>query len=326
MTVVNSRQSVLLNTTVPTLRATMQLQPYSLIPPAIKTLILINVAVLAIEVLFLSNIPFQGLTAERWFTYYFSLMPSDSSMFYPYWQLITYQFMHDGFMHLFFNMLALWMFGSELEQVWGSRKFIIFYLISGIGAGILHTIIGSDIPTVGASGSIMGILVGFAMMFPNRPIYMFPFFIPIKAKYFVMIYAAIDLFSGMSSTGSGIAHFAHLGGAITGFLLMQFGDRIGLFKSVERLTNTFNERSSQSSFSFPSGEKKPAQYREPTRYIPSDNDNRHKMSHIGTFFINGERVTQEMVDAILDKIASSGYSSLTDRERTILDEVSRRIG
>lgn len=324
MTLAVSRHYVLL--TFQTLRATMQLQPYSLIPPAIKTLIIINVAVLAFELLFLSDKTFLGYSAERWFTYYFGLMPVGSDTFYPYWQLITYQFMHDGFFHLFFNMLALWMFGAELEQVWGSRKFLIFYLISGIGGGLVNLLVGSYAPTVGASGSIMGILVGFAMMFPNRPIFMFPFFIPIPAKYFVMIFAAIDLISGMSATGSGIAHFAHLGGALTGFLLMKFGDRIGLFSSVERISNSFNERSSQSSFSFPSGEKKTAQYKEPTRYIPSDNDNRHKMSHIGTFFINGERVTQEMVDVILDKIVSSGYPSLTDREKNILDEVSKRIG
>src|SRR6202008_2569552 len=139
--------------------------------------------------------------------------------FYP-WQLFTYMFMHGGLMHLLFNMFALWMFGMELENTWGSRKFMLYYLICGVGAGLSNLFIGPLFgpagPTVGASGAIYGVLIAFGMMFPDRPIFVY-FLLPIRARYFVLIYITLEVYAGITGTADGIAHFAHLGGAAVGF-------------------------------------------------------------------------------------------------------------
>jgi membrane associated rhomboid family serine protease len=186
-----------------------------------------------------------------------------SPLFKPY-QIITYMFMHATFMHLFFNMFALWMFGYILENVWGPKKFLIYYMVTGIGAIMIQMLVnyiqisyleasmsGEQISmvlnegfkaiqenknfldpsmaelnallntsTIGASGSVFGILLAFGMMFPNTMIYVY-FAIPIKAKWFVMIYGAIELISGVANTsGDNVAHFAHLGGMLFGFILI----------------------------------------------------------------------------------------------------------
>ncbi|MFY9311307.1 MAG: rhomboid family intramembrane serine protease [Bacteroidia bacterium] len=173
-----------------------------------------------------------------------------SESFRPY-QLITYMFMHGNFMHLFFNMFALWMFGNTLENVWGPKRFLTYYLLTGIGAAICHyTIVhfemqhamdlinSSGLPleeavmmqrdvmnapvVVGASGSVFGILLAFGMMFPNTLLYIY-FAIPIKAKWFVMLYGAAELFSGLKGApGDNVAHFAHLGGMLFGFILIKY--------------------------------------------------------------------------------------------------------
>lgn len=159
-------------------------------------------------------------------------------------------FMHGGFTHLFFNMFALWMFGRILEQVWGPKRFLFYYLVCGIGAGFIQEIVQyvhyemvlsaytsvntgySVIPmgeylnmmtTVGASGAIYAILLGFGMLFPNQPLFIFPLPFPIKAKYFVIGYALIELYAGFANNpGDNVAHFAHLGGMIFGFILIMY--------------------------------------------------------------------------------------------------------
>lgn len=136
------------------------------------------------------------------------------------WQLVTYMFMHGGFDHLFFNMFALWMFGYVLENFWGWKRFLIYYLVCGIGAGLLNLLIPGWGLTVGASGAVYGILLAFGMMFPNERIYLY-FLMPIKAKWFVIGYAAIELFEGLFRM-DGIAHFAHLGGMLFGLLLILY--------------------------------------------------------------------------------------------------------
>jgi membrane associated rhomboid family serine protease len=142
--------------------------------------------------------------------------------FWP-WQLITYSFLHGGFGHLFFNMFALWMFGVQIENTWGSRRFAIFYFVCVIGAAISQLIVswGVPVPTLGASGGVFGILLAFGMMFPNQPIYLY-FLFPIKAKWFVIGYGLIELWAGVSGAQPGVANFAHLGGMLFGFLLIQY--------------------------------------------------------------------------------------------------------
>lgn len=145
------------------------------------------------------------------------------------WQPVTYLFLHDtgGFSHLLFNMLALWMFGTELERTWGSRFFTRYYLITGIGAAVttlLVSLVSSDVYyslTVGASGAIYGLLLAWAMYFPNRTIY-FYFLFPIPARVFVMIVGAIALLSSFGGTGGGVAHATHLGGLVVGYLYLTF--------------------------------------------------------------------------------------------------------
>lgn len=181
-------------------------------------------------------------------------------------QLVSYMFLHANFEHIFFNMFAVWMFGRTLEMVWGPKRFLIYYMICGIGAGLVQELIsaieyftltssmpaeavetvlreGSSIlqsgmnyvdsrmaelniavnrSTVGASGAVYGILLAFGMLFPNSQMYVFPIPFPIKAKFFVIGYAVIELVLGMSRTADGVAHFAHLGGMIFGFLLIMY--------------------------------------------------------------------------------------------------------
>ena len=145
------------------------------------------------------------------------------------WQLLTYGFLHANLGHIFFNMFALWMFGSALEQHWGSRRFLFFYLVCVIGAGVVQTVVasaaasgGSIYPTVGASGGVFGILLGFGMLFPNHRIMLLIPPVPMKAKYFVIGYGALTLFFGMTGTQAGVAHFAHLGGMLFGFLTILY--------------------------------------------------------------------------------------------------------
>ena len=149
------------------------------------------------------------------------------------YQFVTYMFLHGSFTHLFFNMFALWMFGCVIERTWGSKRFLIYYLVSGVGAGLCQEIVQfisyGNIPinsiTIGASGAVYAILLAFGMTFPNERIFIFPLPVPIKAKWFVCIYAAIELFSAMSSSGDGVAHMAHLGGMLFGFLLIMYWKR-----------------------------------------------------------------------------------------------------
>ncbi|QXD15874.1 rhomboid family intramembrane serine protease [Rhodocaloribacter litoris] len=142
--------------------------------------------------------------------------------FWP-WQLVTYSFLHGGFGHLFFNMFALWMFGVQIENTWGSRRFAIFYFVCVIGAALCQLVVswGDPVPIVGASGGVFGILLAFGMMFPNQPIYLY-FLFPIKAKWFVIGYGLIELWAGIAGTQTGVAHFAHLGGMLFGFVLIQY--------------------------------------------------------------------------------------------------------
>ena len=185
----------------------------SIFPPAVKHLLIINLlAFVALS---------TPVVSEYLFTYG-ALWPIDSGRF-GVWQLISYMFLHAGFGHIFFNLFALWMVGQAIENFWGTNRFVIYYFLTGIGAALLHMLIGGGgAPTLGASGAVYGILLASGMMFPNRPIMLLFPPIPIKAKYFVAIFGAIELISGLTRTNSGVAHFAHLGGMLVGFILIKY--------------------------------------------------------------------------------------------------------
>ncbi len=234
-----------------------------MLPPVVKNLLIIN------GIMFLATIVLDS-------TFHINLVRL-LGLHYPLsadfgvWQLVSYMFMHGGFTHILFNMFALWMFGNTLENVWGPKRFLNYYLITGIGAAIVQIFIawirikaieggispeqiaiviqeGAEVmgrglnyqdptmrelnniintPTVGASGAVFGILLAFGMMFPNSLIYLY-FAIPIKAKYFVMIYGAIELYLGFANNpGDNVAHFAHLGGMIFGFFLIMLWRKKG---------------------------------------------------------------------------------------------------
>lgn len=155
----------------------------------------------------------------------FALWPWGSGLFRP-WQLVTYAFLHGGLTHLAFNMFGLWMFGAELERVWGPRRMIQFYLVSVLVAAVAQLLVtgllGVNAPTIGASGGLFGLLIGFAMVFPRRKITPLIPPIPMPAPVFVALYGAIELTMGVTGSASGVAHFAHLGGLLGGWLMMRY--------------------------------------------------------------------------------------------------------
>jgi membrane associated rhomboid family serine protease len=146
------------------------------------------------------------------------------------WQLLSYGFLHANFAHLFFNMFALLMFGSAIEQVWGPRRYALYYFVCLVGAGLIQLVVATlaadagqgPYPTVGASGAVFGLLLAFGMMFPNRQVLLLIPPIPMKARTLVIAYGALELFLGVTNTQSGVAHFAHLGGMAFGFALIQY--------------------------------------------------------------------------------------------------------
>ncbi len=200
----------------------------SLLPPVILLLLVANGAVFFL----------QTVMGERLLEL-FALWPLGTHTFgsglfgtaqappFEPWQLLSYGFLHGGTLHLFVNMFALWMFGVALENLWGSRRFAVYFLICVVGAGLIQLVVatqaageGAVYPTVGASGGVFGILLGFGMMFPNHRVMLLIPPIPMKAKYFVIAYGAFELWAGMTGTLAGIAHFAHLGGMLFGLLII----------------------------------------------------------------------------------------------------------
>lgn len=223
--------------------ADVRMNGFQSIPPVVKNLVIVNALV------FFAQTIFSGYNVEN----LFALHDIHSVYFKPH-QLITHLFMHGGWSHLLFNMLALWMFGSILENVWGPKRFLMFYILCGLGAAVLHLGVlymemspvmdtfrqlpiskqqellyspnfKVNTATVGASGAVFGCLAAFGYLFPNSLIYLY-FFIPMKAKWFVIIYAAIELWLGVNnSAGDNVAHWAHLGGALVGFLLVLYWNK-----------------------------------------------------------------------------------------------------
>jgi membrane associated rhomboid family serine protease len=161
-----------------------------------------------------------------------ALWPLGSGYFTP-WQLVSYAFLHGSFNHLFFNMFAVWMFGTPLERSWGTQRFLSFYAVCVVGAAVIQLLVqlfeGGIYPTIGASGGVFGLLLAYGVMWPNNKIFLLFFPVPISAKWFVLIYGGIELTLGLSRAMPGIAHFAHLGGMIFGAaLLYKWGWRPGM--------------------------------------------------------------------------------------------------
>lgn len=195
--------------------------------PGIKWLLIANGAVFLLQILI------GGSQLYR----YFGLVPRSILNDFAIWQVVTYMFLHGGFFHLLFNMFVLWMFGTDLERQWGTRSFIKFYFLTGIGAGIITFLltINTAIPTVGASGAIYGVLVAFAMLYPNRLVYLY-FLFPIKVKYFVTFLIAMGILAAWRGDQPGIAHFAHLGGALVAYIYLKKDWRIArLFRPLSSL-------------------------------------------------------------------------------------------
>ncbi len=304
---------------------------FSFFPPVIKWLLIINFAVFFLQQI-IQNIMFGNVPGWYILNHYFALNPivGFDRFGEPYnfqiWQLITYQFMHGGFSHIFFNMLMLWMFGMEIENIWGSSKFLFFYLISGIGAGLTQVIFspiltGALAPTIGASGSIFGVMIAFGMMFPNRYIFIY-FLIPMKAKYLIAFLIVIEVLSvgGISF----VAHLAHIGGAITGVIFILLDKKYhfnfdGVFESIKRLTKpgALHHHRKPRSTRPNSGFRKPFRttqsVEEAEFYDINQTDNNDDLT-----------VSDEEIDRILDKISRSGYQNLTEREKKILFEASKR--
>lgn len=266
-----------------------------------------------------------------------------SSDFHLY-QLFTYMFMHAGISHIFFNMFALWMFGRIVENVWGPKRFLTYYLACGVGAGLIQMVaqfgsfymIASDqIPgfgfgdvmtvahnseaalsswtTVGASGAIYGILLAFGMLFPEERIFIFPLPVPIKAKWFVMLYAGLELILGLGMPGDSVAHFAHLGGMLIGFLLIRYWRRHP-YSGYDGFYDGYEIREKRSFIDRIKDLKEKL-------FKKSQGSSYNRTRNESDWEYNArKKKEQEEIDHILDKIRKSGYDSLTEEEKKKLFE------
>jgi membrane associated rhomboid family serine protease len=263
---------------------------FQVMPPAIKAIIIANVIVFLFQ-----NSPFGSFLTTVGALWPVGAQNAGGYAFHL-WQPFTYLFLHGSFAHLFFNMFALWMFGAEIENYWGTKNFVTYYFICGVGAALINLMatIGNLYPTIGASGAIFGILLAFGMMFPDRYIYLY-FLLPIKTRYFVAGYAVIEFISGLGNrtmgSGSDVAHFAHLGGMIIGFIYITIRRNEW---SISRMARKFSIQKKQKGPELWKGGRK-------------DDD-----------------LSEAEIDRILDKISSRGYESLTDEEKRKLLKAGKR--
>ena len=273
--------------------------PFASLTPWVKRLLTINFGIWAL--LAIGLIPWDAASDLLAFR-------ADRILTRP-WTLVTYMFVHAGFGHVFFNMLALFFFGPPLEREWGGREFITYYLVCGIGGAIaallLVNIVGVA-PMVGASAAIFGILLAFAMSWPDAPIYLW-FLLPIKAKYFVGFLALLTLYSTITASRStgGTAHWAHLGGLVAGWLWLRYGNRIeqATDRAVVKVKKSRRGLKTVKRESPDAGQKRHAKRKPRT---PRTGD------------------TLDEVNRILDKIGEKGMESLTPAELKFLNEMSQR--
>ena len=256
-------------------------RPTFTIPSGVKLLVIINIVVFILtELSGQRNMLFSS----------FGLVPNQVWTNFKVWQLFTYLFVHGGFLHIFFNMFVLWMFGKDLEIQWGKNEFLLFYFTCGIGAGLMTVLfsLNSIVPIVGASGAIYGLLVAYGFTYPNRMVYLYLFF-PLKVKYMVLGLGVIAFFASLSANQSNVSHITHLSGMIIGVLYIYF---ILNWKNIKmeyyrlRLKNLKQKTSAQ-------------------------NDE--------------EVLMKKKVDEILDKLNASGWDSLTEQEEKYLTQASKEL-
>lgn len=300
----------------------------------VRVLLILNVVAYILDTLL--EVAF-GIQLKALFAYFYVGSP-----YFQIWQPFTYMFMHGGFMHLFFNMFALWMFGRIMEQVWGSKKFLLYYLVCGLGAVAVYTLaqtmglISTRGCMLGASGAIYGVLLAFGMTFPNERLFIIPIPVPIKAKYLIGAYVLIELFEGFNASGNsvaasdGVAHFAHLGGMLVGLLLILYwrrrarGFHLGGGNFWQANATGGSNRQSQSrdgGFSqWFQRKKQEGSYNcsERTNYTATDN---HATDHA---YNQRKREENVEIDRILEKIRQSGYEGLTAAEKQTLFDASKR--
>ena len=297
----------------------LQLGGFNYFPPVIKWIIIANVAVFILQTVADAGFSFAGIPLREVLLKYFYLWPFPNPApgrfaDFQVWQLVSYMFMHNGVWHIFFNMLLLWMFGIEVESTLGSKNFAFFYFTAGIVAGLANLFIAPMFsapgPTLGASGGVYGVLVAFAILNPNRYVYIW-FLVPVKAKYLITVLIVMELFNGVSAHGGNIAHIAHLGGAVVGAIWILL-DRRGV---IDKFLNGLKSptKSTYTSTSTSSGARD-AQFYE----IPRPKKKEEESS-------SGDGGYQGTIDEILDKISKHGYGTLTEREKRILLDASKRI-
>ena len=313
---------------------------FQTIPTITKNLLIINfLAFVATMVLGLRGIDLANIGGLHFF------MASDFHLY----QLLTYLFLHADFMHILSNMFGLWMFGCVIENVWGPRKFLFYYITCGIGAGLLQELAqlvsfyfmihGQDLTiglgglfavghqlagqlngwtTIGASGAVYAVILAFGMTFPNERMFIIPFPFPIKAKWFVLGYVAFEFFSAINSPGDQVAHMAHLGGMLFGFLMIRYWNRQQSFNSskgeqfFENLKRSFDKRYGQRS--------NRQQGRGGNANMRAERGSGSKESDMD--YNARKKARQDEIDAILDKIRKSGYDSLTKEEKQKLFDAS----
>lgn len=268
---------------------------FKVLPTIVKHLLIINVLMYFAYYVLLK----QGIINLNYYLGIWSL----STGLFRIWQPLTYMFMHGSFDHLFFNMFSLWMFGSALENFWGSKRFLFYYLVCGIGAGLLNMLVPGAHVSVGASGAVYALLLAFGMMWPNNYIYLY-FLVPIRTKWFIIGMIVIELFEGIFRSTDGIAHFAHLGGMLIGFLIILYWKRHGGMTGDFSIKNWFNSLKNS---------KKYTRYEEVYDEVPRSDEE-----------YNYQKAQKERdIDAILDKVAKSGYESLSKEEKDFLFKNSK---
>ncbi|MES0489619.1 MAG: rhomboid family intramembrane serine protease [Leptospirales bacterium] len=273
----------------------------------IKTLIIINVAVFAIQQLIsMLLFGFNSLgtrTPSTPFDILFSVSAVDSENFQV-WQVFTYMFLHGGFFHIGINMFMLWMFGSELENLMGKKEFYKYYLVCGLGAGVIIAVgnmylipTGTPSLTLGASGAVLSVLFAYAVFWPDRQL-LFMMMIPVKTKFVVLFYAAISIYSMMGSGGDGISHIGHLGGFVAGLIYL------GLYKKIPVIERLFGKATDD-------------KFKKVYRNVKTKTSKpfyKFDMNHPGV---------DKKVNELLDKISKDGIHSLTETERQFLQAVSK---
>lgn len=265
--------------------------------PWVKNLVIANVAVFLVDYMTQGSLRF-----------YMAFVPG--RVLVEPWTLVTYMFAHGNFWHLFWNMLGLFFFGPPLEQRWGSREFLKFYFIAGFGGAALSFAFAFNSPIIGASAAVYGVMLAFAMNWPDAPIYIWGI-LPVKAKYLVGVLAVFSIMSMMNPSGGNIAHAAHLGGFAAGFLYLKFSGPGGAFGGFRKMMN-----------------------KRKLKVVSYDDSARSAPTRTGTGTGSGtrrrpagsaeeEKLLDEL-DRVLEKISTQGMSSLSAEERRLLDEVSRR--